>query len=235
MSLTGPPCRKLESQKFPPTQAPSQDVPGAAPSSWARGRGRERGFSEPAGHGGRGGSWFWEDQAGMTIPCVPALGAAGRAPGCSAAAAEAAPGGSYLGHGADVTAGVGAPAATPCLGRGVRVGATPCTRSGDPAGPGVRGAGWQAEPCLGFPASAMGACVDGACGGMLQEVVGAGVAGLWAAGCPVAPPPSGAGFGGWVLLVSEAQPSSGHRQQCRVGRAGYVGRRPLHFLEPQAL
>lgn len=35
---------------------------------------------------------------------------------------------------------------------------------------------------------------------------GSGVAGPWAAGCPVAPPPSGPGFGGWVSWSVKPSP-----------------------------
>lgn len=82
--------------------------------------------------GGRGGNLFWDGLAGITFPCVPALGAAGRAPERVVVRAEAAPGGSYLEEGADVRARVGARVTTPRPGRGVSVGAKLYVRSGAP-------------------------------------------------------------------------------------------------------
>lgn len=49
-----------------PASLPS---PGRHPPTLGRGRGGGGGgFPEPEGRGGRGGSWFWEGRAGMTVP-----------------------------------------------------------------------------------------------------------------------------------------------------------------------
>lgn len=59
---------------------------------------------------------------------------------------------------------------------------------------GGEGAGWQAEPCLNFPACAVGARVDWVCCGAPWEAVGAGDAGPGpGVGQPPAPPPALAG------------------------------------------
>lgn len=99
---------------------------------------------------------------------------------------------------------------------------------------GVEGSGWQAEPCLNFPACAMAAYVDKVCCGAPRDV-GAGVAGLWAGLGSGSPLPSGPRS--WQeLLVSAAQPSSGRWQKRRAGSAGYVppglSSLSLHFSCP---
>lgn len=96
-----------------------------------QGLGLGRGSSRNPRRGGRGGSWFWEGQVGMTVPGHPCPGRGWPGPG-RAAAAEAARGGSYLGHETDVRAGVGAWAAAPRSGGSVRL------QPGPGPGPGTR-------------------------------------------------------------------------------------------------